>query len=759
MAITSSAGDGIRITTAAKNGTLASQAGINSDQIKFDTTWAAVNNGNTVGVLLGRLIILRRGTATEEVRKITVGTTADTTITVHEAWTVAPTSGDTYHVSYSPGDCTLLTGCSLSTKTGVYEFTRRLSVGNAGASPAFAYFAITDQSAVEAYDNATTPTIVIESNGRFDIGYTFGGEPVGGGIIHCLQNVTSEITFQFNSGSYAKFYDPTIIAFRALLNWYCFGPLASDTVGARMDIQNAKIINHGRQIEFNATGSYNNIVWATPLTPTSIQGVWVGPSSTVDGWTLAGPYFTSSGSVGITTAGGVVSQSIEVRNVTWVAPASWNIVVAQSRSWSVVNPTWTINTASHANIGWGGTGNLGEVLEKYSFALATVSSSGDSISGSSAYIYEGRTNKDLPNYGSSDVSGAYSTDITTRRFTSGSTTLIVTQSGDFALKVYRYGFTSFAGGLTVDEPIEQQVTLTLDTNLDAANETLALAAGSSSIGPIKHSPGQTDPLPLKVFHYLSGSGTEPSTGQLVSGTLSTANGRVLEVAYGDNLDAYLVLSGWSGKQFHENETIGNGAGWSAKTDLSASAASFDEEFTWEYNCADYSLQTVYDYDRAAMAKLPQLMTASFLRAIEWGEDEQTHMLYSNGTSYFTQRNANLKQGVWLSNRGAGTINYMTSDSGSLFTPPTTVTFEITGLKTDSEVRIYNATTDEEISGTDSTVSSTFSYSYVYSGAAIDIYVVIFHLNWKDIRLVGLTLDSTDQSIPVQQQTDRVFFNG
>lgn len=756
MAITSSAGDGIRITSSAKNGTLGSQAGAANNQIILDTAWAT-NNGNVnTAALIGRLIILRRGTATEETKKIIVATAASTTVTVHEPWTNAPQSGDTYHISYNLTDCTAFTGCTLSAKTGVYEFTRRLIVGSVGGGT-FAYFGITDQEAMETYDNATTPSLLAEINGRFDIGYTFGGVPVGGGIIHCLQNTTAETAIQFGSGSYAKIYDATIVAFRALLNWYNFGPTTTDRTGSYVDLRNSKVINHGTQVEFNATGVYRDLTWVTSLTTGSVRGIWVSPVSTVDNWTLAGPYFTTSGTVGL-TGGETITQTITLRNVTWVGPIFWNIVVAQSRSWNVVNPVWTINTGSHSSIGWAGTGNKGQVFEKFSLDVTTVSASGAPISGSSIYVYEGLTTRNVSNSGSSDSSGSFSDDITTRRFTSASLTLRVTQSGDFALKVYRYGFNSFAGAVTFTEPVESQITLTLDDNLSTFSETTALSAGSSSITPIRHGSGTLNPRPLKVLHYNSGSGVIPSAGQLVSGVLSSATGSVLEVVYGDNIDAYLVLSGWNGINFYENETIGNGSGWSAKTDLSASAAAFYANYSWQYNCANYPLQTVYDYDRAQMARLPTLISSSFLDCIRWGEEEQTHFFYRDGDTYYTPRNINLQQGVWMSNRGAGTIAYMTADSGSIFTPPTTVTFELTGLKEGSEVRIYNANTDAEVTGIESTVGTTFSYTYVYSGTPIDIYIVIFHLNWKDIRLTGLELANLDQSIPIQQQTDRVYSN-
>ena len=52
-------------------------------------------------------------------------------------------------------------------------------------------------------------------------------------------------------------------------------------------------------------------------------------------------------------------------------------------------------------------------------------------------------------------------------------------------------------------------------------------------------------------------------------------------------------------------------------------------------------------------------------------------------------------GVFISNRGTGTTDYMTADDGWTFTPPEQFTFTLTGLKADSEVRIYNAADERE----------------------------------------------------------------
>ena len=105
------------------------------------------------------------------------------------------------------------------------------------------------------------------------------------------------------------------------------------------------------------------------------------------------------------------------------------------------------------------------------------------------------------------------------------------------------------------------------------------------------------------------------------------------------------------------------------------------------------------------------------------------------------------------------VEYMTADSGLQFIPPQSYTFTLTGLRSLSEVCIYDTATNPPVvlAGTENS-TTTFSYNYVYTGIDINIYIVIFHLQYRDIRLVDLTLSNADQTIPVQQQTDPVFLN-
>ena len=128
---------------------------------------------------------------------------------------------------------------------------------------------------------------------------------------------------------------------------------------------------------------------------------------------------------------------------------------------------------------------------------------------------------------------------------------------------------------------------------------------------------------------------------------------------------------------------------------------------------------------------------------------------STGSSYYTLNTSN-SEGVWLANRGTGTVDYMTADDGTLYYPPANYSFTLTGLIANTEIRIYNNSTGELIDGIENS-GTTYTYNYTYSGD-VDIFVVILHMSYKYQRLTGLTLSNNSQSIPIQYQTDRVYAN-
>lgn len=113
--------------------------------------------------------------------------------------------------------------------------------------------------------------------------------------------------------------------------------------------------------------------------------------------------------------------------------------------------------------------------------------------------------------------------------------------------------------------------------------------------------------------------------------------------------------------------------------------------------------------------------------------------------------------------GLVTINVTGGDSPtyenigtSTTTVQNVVTFSLTGLVDNTEVRIYRVSDDVELFGVENSLGGTVSYEYNAVGT-VPVYIHIHHINYVFIRL-ELSLVGSNQSVPVQQRFDRTYSN-
>ena len=109
--------------------------------------------------------------------------------------------------------------------------------------------------------------------------------------------------------------------------------------------------------------------------------------------------------------------------------------------------------------------------------------------------------------------------------------------------------------------------------------------------------------------------------------------------------------------------------------------------------------------------------------------------------------------------GSVTVNVSGAAVPTFLSAGVTVSFvlsnslTLTGLKTNTEIRVYDAGTTTELAGEENNVTGTFNTSV--SVSAVDI--VIFALEYIAIRLTNVDTTS-DRTIPIQQQEDRQYEN-
>lgn len=132
---------------------------------------------------------------------------------------------------------------------------------------------------------------------------------------------------------------------------------------------------------------------------------------------------------------------------------------------------------------------------------------------------------------------------------------------------------------------------------------------------------------------------------------------------------------------------------------------------------------------------------------------QSVTIVNGGTGYTVNDKITLVGGTFGT---AAILNVDTVSSGVV----TSVSIDNPGIDYTNEPSVPTAVTGGTGSSAtfNGTFSGTFSHTYTYTGD-IDITVVIFNLFAKDVRLTGLSLTNQNQSIPIQQNTERNYLVG
>ena len=85
------------------------------------------------------------------------------------------------------------------------------------------------------------------------------------------------------------------------------------------------------------------------------------------------------------------------------------------------------------------------------------------------------------------------------------------------------------------------------------------------------------------------------------------------------------------------------------------------------------------------------------------------------------------------------------------------TLTLTGLVSASEVRIYSAGTTTELAGIENS-STTFQYDFDFDDAGNLVDIVVHHVDYVYYRIEDFPLPTTNTSLPIDQQIDRVYDN-
>jgi hypothetical protein len=401
--------------------------------------------------------------------------------------------------------------------------------------------------------------------------------------------------------------------------------------------------------------------------------LYAGADTPSSEWQIIGT--SSSGGKGFrSTASG--TQEIDISNHNFNQMDKPYITIAADETWNSINPNWTIVTTGQTELDFlNSTSNI--VNEKYTLNATVQQTDGTKLENAYTYVYEGLVNLDLPadNRQPTNTSGFATSDVLSATYVdSGGTALTKTAYGNFALKVYKYTYSPFVSslGASLSTQVDQSVTLLDDSALSQSDQATAIASGSG----ITVTQSATNPNSLITFE--NGSGTLSAT-ETVTGSPSGASGTVVEISDGDSSAGKVFLNSRNGTAFTNGDSLSNGGSWSADyTDNS------EKRFTWEVDCATKSIQVTYDYLAAKMAEATP--DSIFLDVMIWGQATESQLLYSGASGFYTKRNNS--QGVFLSNRGAGTVAYFTANDGTTWAPSISTTLEVNGVKTGEEPTNY-----------------------------------------------------------------------
>jgi len=683
MSITTSAGDGVRVTTAAKNGTLGSQAAAASNEIIFDTA-ITTNNGNLMvsPTFVGRLVIVRQGLSNEETRYITAVAGDNVTCTVHEDWVTQPASGDAYHVSYIIQDAATLTGLSLITKrVADYTSSRRFSVGNAAGTP-FAFFAMLNGVSLETVDGSSTTVgdFTVEAAGRFDNGYSFSGTPVSGGYIIGTPALAGELVFDAKTGALLTLND----WFLTCVQSNEFEIDASSTSKVRGE--KIKLFSSAREMHLLADDlQIDNLTIEGKSTTSDIVRLRQLVST---GYLLNVNLISTNGLD--TRSADTSTETIALKNATFISNLRL-INVNSNKTWNIINPVWTVNTASESDINFQ-TSTSNSVNEYFSLDALVADTAGTGVDAARVKIVEndnGAGSPALPNQVNTDSNGDALTNILKRKFTEaggGGSLTTVTHSG-FSLKTYKYGRAPFAGAQTVANQTggfgqSSSVTLLPDTFQVETNEATAVSDGTQKVVFVESAALNQS---HSIIKWTSGSGTLVEGTSTIDGVTSGASGTLEEIIEGDETSGTGIIKSRNstsytagGESLEENGGAGD---WTATL-----TASSEKRFYWLVQAGTISgsprtFQQLYDHFNAKFAEATLDTTDNWDDVIIDGRSEFAGPIQGvslgSPSKFKTVRNVALTHGWCISGLSslASTTAY-TANDGTEFNPETTVSISI-----------------------------------------------------------------------------------
>ena len=748
MAITNIGGGDSRleVTTAAVGESLGSQTQqTGSNTIILSDTFDNLANSDTEAAIdyVDRLILIRKGLATEEVKRIiadAAGSGTTRILTVHEDWTVVPASSDDCQVSYVMEDMdTTAPVALLQKRVHDYGTSKRIQIGD---NTNFAWLAIIDGRSQETNDNNSTTEAdyTIRNPARLDVGYLFAGQPVSGSYIISTPATDGELSIEVQDGGVLTMYD------------FFHQGVANLESRWNDDGTNGSVIR-GNKIKwlFNCR-EFDMLIQNMQITDLTIEGQGTtsdiircrdyDANAFIKGLTIINTN-------GITTRNADTStETIEFRNVLFINNLRL-IEVNSNKTWDIVNPVWSPTLSDETDFNFlTGTSNI--INEKFSLDTTSKRVDGTALT-AKVYVVEednGSGSQNMPHELTADANGLANVDVTKRGFTEtgGGGSIDAAVHATFSVLSFEYGdlpvITAYTPNNT-DVTTGQFGNIVTFAHLDDIFQVEGTAATARTLGDTTNDVKiQNQANPATLIKFTGGSGVNPTVGDTIGNSVDGAQGTFRSLVEGNFVAGTMLLDARDATAWptaaHNLDDAASGGDWVAAFDTGFGVKSF----TWLIDADILTSQQLYDYlnAKADEATLDKLTPTFFDTILNWA-NEGTNALPVVGVSTgspntFKTVSETIKNEGWMVYDSDGTdgapnlVGWVSfqSDDDSLFTPESTVTLTVHCERKDDNtdiqsvqviiIRVSDSTT---ITSGTTNASGDFTDSFVYT-ADVDVII-------------------------------------
>jgi len=348
------------------------------------------------------------------------GTTTTQICTVHEDWDTNPLSGDTADVYYEYAameDGTAGGGIALSTRSGLYELSRKITIGDGTNKAGLASHG---GLALEMPDVGTGEALYIRTNAYLRSGYYVGGTPTNGGIFTFLSKSDDELGTHAEASANVEFLDSLLWGQVALLS-HISDPTAKVVLGK------TKILKTTLETEL-----YGDTINDLSIVGTagSTEITRVNASTVCASMTLVDIQV-------LDTEADTVAETITLSGVVFVGVAG-NVDVRQNKTWNLIDPIWDVTT--YTDLTWTGTSTGNSLSDKRSITATVQESDGTKLQDAVVNIYENTILDDLVFEAVTDVDGLVTDAFTYKIHSTNSST---TTYGGHALQAGKWLYSPF----------------------------------------------------------------------------------------------------------------------------------------------------------------------------------------------------------------------------------------------------------------------------------------------------------------------------